>query len=41
MRLFLGAGQLNVLQTLDEPENVLAGRKRDNGEQGSDGLRVR
>ena len=34
-RLFLGTQQLDVPHTLDELENVLAGRERDDGGEGS------
>lgn len=41
-RLFLGAQQLDVPHTLDELENVLAGRARtDNGEHGGAGFGAR
>lgn len=41
-RLFLGAEHLDVPHTLDELENVLAGRERaDDGEQGGTGFHVR
>ena len=40
-RLFLGAQQLDVPHTLDELENVLAGRERDDpGEGGGAGFRI-
>ena len=41
-RLFLGTQHLDVPHTLDELENVLAGRERgDDGEQGTAGFHVR
>ncbi len=41
-RLFLGAQQLDVPHTLDELENVLAGRDRtDGGEGGGAGFHIR
>jgi len=41
-RLFLGAQHLDVPHTLDELENVLAGRERtDNGETSRAGFHVR
>lgn len=41
-RLFLGAEHLDVPHSLDELENVLAGRERtDGGEQGTAGFHVR
>ena len=41
-RLFLGAEHLDVPHTLDELENVLAGRERaDDGEQAGAGFHVR
>lgn len=40
-RLFLGAQHLDVPHTLDELENVLAGRARnDDGEQGGAGFQL-
>lgn len=40
-RLFLGAQQLDVPHTLDELENVLAGRERtDGGERGGAGFQM-
>lgn len=40
-RLFLGAQHLDVPHTLEELENVLAGRERgDNGENSSAGFRM-
>lgn len=41
-RLFLGAQHLDVPHTLDELENVLAGRERtDDGDQSSAGFHMR
>ena len=41
-RLFLGAQHLDVPHSLDELENVLAGRTRDDdGEQGGAGFQMR
>lgn len=41
-RLYLGAQHLDVPHTLDELENVLAGRDRqDGGEQGGAGFHLR
>lgn len=41
-RLYLGAQHLDVPHTLDELENVLAGRDReDGGKQGAAGFHVR
>jgi len=41
-RLFLGVGHLDVPHTLDELENVLAGRERtDDGEGSGAGFHVR